>query len=113
MRAVFAVVIAVVWCGLAASEPSKEDKAKTDAAKAGIDVLDKAVKAYRAKSGEFPADLKALLEDKALVEPKDLTDPWGNEYQYDVSGKHNDGKKPDIWCEAPDKKVIGNWPEKK
>jgi hypothetical protein len=34
-------------------------------------------------------------------------------YQYNEAGKHHNRKKQDIWCVAPDKKTISNWPEKK
>jgi hypothetical protein len=53
------------------------------------------------------------LVDDRFVEAKALIDPWDKEFQYDVAGKQNDKKKPDIWTETPDKKTIGNWPEKK
>jgi hypothetical protein len=51
--------------------------------------------------------------DDNFVEAKALIAPWGKEFEYDEAGKHNDGKKPDIWTEMPDEKTIGNWPEKK
>ena len=64
------------------------------------------------KNNNFPDNLKTLVDDK-FVEAKALINPWDKEFQYDAGGKHNDGKKPDIWTETPDKKTIGNWPEKK
>jgi hypothetical protein len=39
-----------------------------------------------------------------------LLDPWGKKYKYDA-GKKNNGEKPDIWTETPDKKIIANWPD--
>ena len=112
MRAVFAVGVGVVCCGLTAGQPAKGENAKVDAARAQVATLDKAVQAFHLKNNSFPPALTALVEDR-FVEAKALADPWGNQFQYDVSGKHNDGKRPDIFCVTPDKKVIGNWPEKK
>jgi hypothetical protein len=39
-------------------------------------------------------------------------DPWGNVFHYDISGKQNKGKRPDIWTKSKDGKVIGNWMER-
>jgi hypothetical protein len=58
------------------------------------------------------------LEDAAryVGDTNNLRDPWGREWQYDVAGKRNDGKKPDVWTVSPfggGKKEIGNWAEKR
>ena len=112
MRCMFAIAVAAACCGLTAGEAAKGDKAKVDAAKAQLAVLDKAVQAYYKKNSTFPANLKELVDNK-FVEAKALIDPWDKEFQYDTAGKHNKGKKPDIWTRTPDKKTIGNWPKKK
>ena len=49
-----------------------------------------------------------------LVRSDVLNDPWGRPYHYDVTGKHNKGKRPDIWSLGPPHKggksgEIGNW----
>jgi hypothetical protein len=111
MRYVVAIAVVAACCQLIAAEPAKDDKAKVDAAKAQLAALDKAVQAYHKKNNNFPAELMTLVDDK-FVEAKALIDPWDKQFQYDAAGKHNDGKKPDIWTETPDKKTIGNWPEK-
>src|SRR5437867_223568 len=112
MRFMLAIVMAASTSGLTTAEQTKESTAKADAAKAQITILGKAVDAYRLKYAEFPANLKALVEKK-LVLPDAIIDPWGKEFQYDVAGKRNDGKTPDIWAVTPSKVTIGNWVEKK
>src|SRR5262245_5493034 len=93
MQNLFSIVLAASLCGLTTAEQPKEDKAKADAAKAQLTVLDTAVQAYFLKHATLPDNLKALVDDN-FVEAKSLIDPWGKEYQYEVDGKHNDKKKP-------------------
>jgi hypothetical protein len=81
-----------------------------------INILNSAVQRYRGheKYGagvKFPPNLKTLVDTKVLPSAKSLLDPWGKEFQYDLSGKNNEGKRPDIWTETMDKKIIGNWAE--
>jgi hypothetical protein len=92
--------------------------AKSDAARAQVKVLEKALQTYFVKNNEYPTSLDVLTTvqpdgGKPYVETKALIDPWDKPYQYDLSGKRNNGKKPDVWAVAPDKTLIGNWPEKK
>jgi hypothetical protein len=83
---------------------SKEDLATVD-----IRSLTKAIEFYKTKCGNFPVEL-ADLKTAGYVDPKTtFLDPWGNPYQYDAKGKHNGGKRPDVWAVTPDKKEIGNW----
>ena len=56
----------------------------------------------------LPPNLKTLVDTKVVTE-KSLVDPWGKAFRYDVSGKRNKGKRPDIWTETPDKQIIENW----
>ena len=98
-----------------ASSIQAEPPADARIARAKLDIrnLDLAVTAFKKQTGNFPAHLKALV-DAGYVEPgATLRDPWGNAYKYEVTGKRNGGKKPDVWCVASDKVEIGNWPEKK
>ncbi|MFO0878354.1 MAG: sigma-70 family RNA polymerase sigma factor [Gemmataceae bacterium] len=79
-----------------------------------IKILDRAVQRYlgNEKHGagvKLPRDLKTLVDTKIIPSAKLLLDPWGGEIRYDLSGKNNKGKKPDIWAETKDKKIIGNW----
>src|SRR5262245_18385492 len=88
--------------------------AKTARAKVNLHSLDLAVQAYFVQKGEFPKSLNVLTEgDKPYIKADSLLDPWKKQYLYYITGPKNDGKKPDIWTIAPDKTIIGNWPEKK
>ena len=58
----------------------------------------------------FPHNLKTLV-DIGILRTESLVDPWGKEFKYDVSGKRNKGKQPDIWTETPDKKIVDNNPD--
>ena len=89
----------------------EQTQAKVDAAKAQLTVLTRATQAYRIKNGEYPETLNELVEGKpSYLKNKDaLIDPWKRMYHYQPSGEKNDGKRPDIWTETPDKQVIGNW----
>ena len=81
-----------------------------------INILDSAVQRYLGNNKHgaginLPPDLKTLVDTK-IVRAESLVDPWGKEFRYDVSGKRNKGKRPDIWTESPDKKVIENWSQR-
>jgi Type II secretion system (T2SS), protein G len=104
----------VAFCGSGTAEQpkDKDDKAKVDVAKVQLAVLDKAVAAYRVKNDVFPESIQTLVDAK-IIDAKAATDPWGKQYQYEVGGKRNDRKKPDIWTVTPAKETIGNWPAKK
>lgn len=78
-----------------------------------INILDSAVQRYLGndKHGagvNLPSDLKTLVDTK-ILRAESLVDPWGKAFRYDVSGKRNKGKRPDIWTETPDKQIIENW----
>jgi len=76
-----------------------------------LQVLDQSVQGYLGRNGKLPANFKALVRAK-LLSPKSIVDPWGKEFQYDISCKKTKNKEvPDIWTETPDKKIIGNWSE--
>ncbi len=80
-----------------------------DDVKIRLRILDTTVQEYLFHSNDkLPANLKALVVAKVLSSNL-LVDPWGKEFLYEISGKRNQGEKPDIWTETPDKKVIGNW----
>jgi hypothetical protein len=99
-------------------EPPKQEPregVKIDVAKAQIKVLTIACDAYRLKNRENPPSLQALLDAKPpYLESKDvLIDPWGNKYQYDLTGPKNSGRHADIWTVTPSKQILGNWPQEK
>ena len=112
MRILCLLPLVAVFCGLAAADEPKEEKAKVIDAKRQLRDLDNAVAQYRGKNDSLPDSLMSLVDAK-LIDAKGVIDPWGKEYQYDVTGKRNDGKKPDIWTVSPAKETIGNWPAEK
>lgn len=86
---------------------------ETDEAVIRIKILDMGVQRYlgskRHGDGvKLPPDLKTLVDTK-ILRSASLLDPWGKEFQYDVAGKRNKGKRPDVWTESKDGKIIGNW----
>jgi type II secretory pathway pseudopilin PulG len=91
-----------------------QEEAKLTAAKLQIQVIEQGLKAYRVQNSEYPEELKKLTEGvKPIMEARGLIGPWGKPYQYDAAGPKNNGKKPDVWVEAPGKKIIGNWEDDK
>lgn len=84
---------------------------ESEGLKIRLQVLDESVQSYLGRNRKLPANFKALVDAK-LLSPKSIVDPWGKEFQYDISGKKTKNKEvPDIWTETPDKKIIGNWSE--
>ena len=82
---------------------------KSDDLKIRLQVLDQSVQCYLGSTGKLPANFKALVDAK-ILSSKSLLDPWGKEFQYDITCKRTKNKEvPDIWTETPDKKVVGNW----
>lgn len=78
-----------------------------------LDVLDSAVQTYLGNidlggGSQLPTELQSLIQAKLLPE-RALKDSLGNLFQYDLAGKHHQGKKPDIWSKDKDGNVIGNW----
>jgi hypothetical protein len=104
------------WQKGAAEERQKgtaEDD-KRSAAKAQAKVLTQALEGYRITHGKWPPSLAALLQQDEeggpwVKNPSDLIDPWGQPYQYNAAGPHNNGRQPDIWADSPSGPV-GNWP---
>jgi general secretion pathway protein G len=91
------------------------DDAKIQAAKAQMRILTDACKSYKLGHDDWPASLAVLLQPNEstgnpyLDDPNAINDPWGRPYQYNAAGSHNNGLKPDIWCDAPKKGQVGNW----
>jgi hypothetical protein len=100
-----------MWPGSLASGRVKEAVARMKA-KA---IISEACKAYRRDhDNRWPDSLELLVtpdkDGKAYLDGiQNLRDPWGNQFQYDPSGPHNNGQQPDIWTTSPNGKVIGNW----
>lgn len=105
------------------------DKGRVNTARAQLKMLDAAIETYRMDNIKFPTTeqgLQALVREPAdarnyqaggyLRERRVPLDPWGNEYQYESPGQHNDHGY-DLWSLGADGKPggegvdadIGNW----
>ena len=103
--------------------------AEKDIAKTMVDdggTLATQLNLYHMAIGEFPEELKELVEepddeDKAakwrgpyLESLNNLKDPWGHDLQYTKDGEFNGDGKYDLWSLGPDGEDgtdddIGNW----
>ena len=77
-------------------------------------ILEQQATAYKIRYGDYPGSLDALTQpspdgNAPPLEPEALVDPWGHQYQYDPSGGHSQGRKPDVWTTTQNGKQIGNW----
>ena len=105
------------------------DKSRVSTARVQVKMLDAAIETYRMDSAVFPTTEQGL--DALVREPADArnyqpggylrqrripVDPWGNEYQYESPGQHNDYSY-DLWSFGSDGAPggegndadIGNW----
>jgi type II secretory pathway pseudopilin PulG len=119
MEVLIVVAIIVVLAGVGAFYLFPQlDKAKEQKAYSDVKALTQAAGIYRTNNnGKLPPSLDALATvqpsgDKPIIKRDALFDPWENPYKYDPSGSRNGGMEPDIWCETPEGKVIGNWPKR-
>ncbi len=112
---VVAIIVVLAGVGGMVMLPQLERSKKNTALSQVRGTLSTAVQTYYLNEGRYPDSLQALTQPtpsggKALLEPDAINDPWQHPYQYDPSGSRNSGNKPDIWTQAPDGKIIGNWP---
>ncbi len=105
------------------------DKSRVNAARAQIKMLDAALEAFRMDNAKFPTSeqgLEALIRAPAearnyqpggyLRERRLPDDPWGEPYQFESPGTHNDHSY-DLWSWGADGVAggegtdtdIGNW----
>lgn len=105
------------------------DKARVNAARSQLKMLDAALESYRMDSARFPSTdegLEALVVEPAearnwqsggyLRERRIPVDPWGNPYEYEAPGQNNPHAY-DIWSWGADGQAggedvdsdIGNW----
>jgi general secretion pathway protein G len=120
MEMLVVVAIIVTLAGVGGYYYLKQaDEAKKSAAKAQVKTtLTNAVKTYYLDHSAYPDSLQALLVRSAdgkgpyLEEEDAIYDPWGQPYQYDKSGQHNHGTRPDIFTTGPDGSTIGNWSDR-
>jgi general secretion pathway protein G len=109
LEVLIVVAIIVVLVGLGTVQVFKYlDNAKKDAAKIKATNLGQKAVAYQVRNGAFPESLQVLVQEQ-LVSQEETVDPWGQPFQYDATGKNNNGTKPDIWAVAPDGSPVGNW----
>jgi general secretion pathway protein G len=107
------------------------DRGRVNAARAQLKMLDAALETYRMDNARFPTSeqgLQALIQRPAearnyqeggyLRERRIPQDPWGNDYQYEAPGQHNEHSY-DLWSWGADGAAggedadadIGNWGE--
>jgi general secretion pathway protein G len=113
MLIVVAIIVALAGIGAFYVLPQLA-KSKDNIAKAGAVNLEKALASYWTDHNQnYPTDLSLLTqkdtEGGPYIEAEGLLDPWGKQYQVDVSGQHHAGAKPDVFTTSPEGKVIGNW----
>jgi general secretion pathway protein G len=92
------------------------EKAKIDMVRAAIGpagTITQCLDNYKFDIGEYPEELKYLVEkprdddhakkwtSKYIPDIVMLKDPWGHDFMYDRSGKHNEGG-VDLWSVGPD-----------
>ncbi|MFP4662094.1 MAG: type II secretion system major pseudopilin GspG [Halanaerobiales bacterium] len=113
------IAIVIVAAFLAVVGPelfSRISQSNQTAAGNQIDVFKVALNNYRLDNGRYPTNqqgLKALIEEPTTpplpgdwngpyLEKKEIPlDPWGNEYQYRIPGRHNTHKY-DLWSNGKD-----------
>ena len=102
-----------------ANEKEEEGPAaKCNKARADLETLTKAVKAYKVAHNEYPKTLADLTKkgadgSPALLAPEALTDPWGQPYVLDANTLQPGTDTPLIYTQGPykDKETsrIPNW----
>jgi general secretion pathway protein G len=96
MEVLVVVAILVVLAGIGVGVFRYLDDSKEKAAQLGIKTIETAVVQYKLNTGDFPENLNILAMPEggkpALLEEKDLFDPWGHPYQYDHNQRSRTGK---------------------
>jgi general secretion pathway protein G len=113
MLIVVAIIVALAGIGAFYVLPQL-GKAKDKIAKANAGNVEKALMAYKVDHQTYPNDIAALTVKDELggpyIDADGLLDPWGQQFQIDVSGQHHNGAKPDVWTTSPESgQQIGNW----
>jgi general secretion pathway protein G len=89
------------------------EDAKISVARTRAITLGNACMQFMVKYERYPESLNELIQpptgNMPLVEPETITDPWGKPFQYDQSGQHNNGLKPDVYTTTQTGEVVGNW----
>jgi len=114
------IVILGILAGVVGTQVMKQpDKAKVAAATVEIDTFESALQHYALEVGDYPTTdegLQALWQapedaenwDGPYIQKPDFTDPWGNSYQYEYPGTHQDeGYDYDLYSYGKDGKEGG------
>jgi general secretion pathway protein G len=114
MMVVVAIIVVIAGMGVVILGPQIDEGNKTKA-QTTVKSLSDACTMYKAQHGGiWPASLETLtVRDEGgfgpYVKMEDLTDPWGQRYQYDQSGGRNQGLQPDIFTTNQNYGTFGNW----
>ena len=95
-------------------------EAERDSATVHGRAIETACKLYRAKYGEFPADLGTLVSPPPDPDgstsrpvlnggPKALLDPWGKPFQMQIVQTAHGGERVHVFTTAPDGTVVQNF----
>ena len=113
------VVVAIILILASAAVvvvPRFLDDANISRAKMDVKTIEKAVVAYKVKHNRYPPDLRTLgtiQEDggPAYIDPANLIDPWGQEYQYNPDQLNPNTRYPLIYSNGPGGNTppIKNW----
>lgn len=109
---VMAIIIVIMSLGGVYAFRAFEDGNKK-AAKTKAYALASAAQLYYTNYKSYPETLQQLVSPpdghEPYVDPATLTDPWGQQFQYDATGSQHNKIKPDVWTVAKDGVICGNW----
>ena len=115
-------ILAVIFGLVVRDVTGGQDKAKYKQAQLEVQKLTAAVQEFYLDTGNMPNSLEQLVNDSGdsmwmgpYVKEKELTDPWGESYQFSARSQH--GQSFDIYSYGSDKSPggdklasdIGNW----
>jgi general secretion pathway protein G len=113
MEVMLVLVILVVLGSLAVQMfTGQQRSASLRTAQVQVDAIDGALKSYYLAMNSYPSDISAGgglfvnpgndAWDGPYLSHEVPNDPWGNQYQYDVSGQtYHQGNRPDVWSNGP------------
>ena len=93
------VIIGILATLVVVNVGGADDDAKVSAAKVGVGEIGNAIKMFRIRTGSLPETLEELVEGPGSGESdtawrplldKVPEDPWGNEYEYEVTNEDID-----------------------
>jgi hypothetical protein len=108
-RVLGSLAVLFAAAGLGFADDPKEDEANEKRAEVNVRNLAVAAKAYRVKHTAWPEKLADLTKPKdgqpafVKADAKDLKDPWGNDYKYEVAKDAKGEEKAYVWAE----RVVG------